>query len=573
VVEFSLDLTATTRHLVQVRLRLTPRQRHLALRLPAWTPGSYLIRDYVRNLEGLEITQSGVHLRPKRRQPADWLLELAALEPLEIRYGVLASELTVRTCHLDTDHGFLALAAVALQVEGERWSRHRLELVLPPGWTGFVPLPQEPGGAWIASSYDALIDSPVEAGPHRVHVFDVAGVPHRWVCWQDGGDGLGGGALLERHPDLLADLAAVCGACCRLMGEDVPPAPDYLFVLHLLEQGYGGLEHDRSTVLQYGRRGLEKPDGYRKLLQLAAHEYLHQWNVRRLRPVELTPIDYDRPVIVPTLWFAEGVTSYFDQFLPLAAGLGSEDELWEDLGSDLSRYLLTPGRLGGQSLRRSSQEAWVKLYRREADSDDSQVSYYLKGAVIALAIDLQLRRSNSSLSAVLRDLWRRFGRWGRGYSEADLLASLTAAAPELDHFLPEWLDGHRDPDLGGLLADVGLELTATVASEPFTGLRCAEEASGLIVTRVQRDGPAQRAGLVTGDELIALDRRRVRQPDDLAPLLRAGRSHQVLIQRRGSVRELVMVPDPPAVECWRLTPDPANSAQTLERRREWLTLI
>ena len=266
---------------------------------------------------------------------------MSSLEPIEISYTLLAAELTVRTCHLNGEHGFLALAAVALELEGERWSCHRLQLNLPPSWKAFVPLAEDPGGGWLAQNFDQLVDTPIEVGPHRCHYFSVAGVPHRWVSW---GRDLQGADLLDSDPQLLSDLEKVCLACCRLMGVERPAADHYLFVLHLTEGGYGGLEHDCSTVLQFGRLALAKPGGRRKLLQLAAHEYLHQWNVRRLRPAELTPYRYDQAVVVPSLWFAEGITSYVDQLLPLSAGCCTEAEVIEDLGADLSRYLLSPGR-------------------------------------------------------------------------------------------------------------------------------------------------------------------------------------------------------------------------------------
>ncbi len=575
MVEITLDLRASTQHLVHARLRWTPPRLTTGFRLPSWTPGSYLIRDYVCHLEDLQVWQNGCRLKPVRVDPAGWRLALDRLDPLELRSTFLATELTVRTCHLDADHGFLALAAVALQVDGERWSPHRLRLDLPPGWQAFVPLVQEDDGSWSAADFDQLVDTPVEAGPHTAQDFLVAGVPHRWVCWDAAGERAPAqGGLQGRFPALLEDVAAVCEACCRLMGETAPAAPDYLIVLHLLDRGYGGLEHDRSTVLQFGWEDLARPEGYRKLLQLVAHEYLHQWNVRRLRPAELTPIDYDRPTIVPSLWFAEGVTSYLDQFLPLLCGRASEEQLFEDMGADLSRYRLTPGRLQGQSLRQSSQEAWVKLYRRNAYSDDSQISYYLKGAVISLVLDLELRRSGSCLVQVLRDLWQRLGRWGRGYGEADLLAAFSARSPRLGQLLPFWLEGFDDPDLPTYLGDVGLLLVPEPADQPFTGLRCALEAAtaGLQITRVERGSPAERAGLVVGDELLALDGWRLRKPEDLASCLRPEREQELTICRRGSLRSLCLTPAPAGVEHWRLRPDPAATQQALERRRQWLAL-
>ncbi|WP_259703235.1 MULTISPECIES: M61 family metallopeptidase [Synechococcales] len=576
LVELSLDLRSTSQHLVLVRMRFLPRQRRVVLRLPDWTPGSYLLRSYVRNLEGLQVCQEcpGGQLQPvvaERIDPSGWQLNLAELHPVELRYALLATELSVRACHLDGDHGFLALAAVALQVEGERWTAHQLRLDLPTGWQAFVPLPFVAGQGWSAPNYDALIDAPVEAGPHHCHAFSVADVPHRWVSWEDGC--AGGTWLLHRFPSLLEDVASVCQACCRLMGEAGPAAPDYLFVLHLLDQGYGGLEHDRCSILQFGRQALARPDGYRKLLQLVAHEYLHQWNVRRLRPAELSPIDYNKAVIIPTLWFAEGVTSYFDQFLPLSVGISTEAQLFEDLGAELSRYRLTPGRLSGQTLRQSGQEAWVKLYRRDADSDDSQISYYLKGAVVALALDLVLRRSGSSLVQVLRDLWQRLGRCGRGYSEATLLDAFTQRSVELGELLPGWLDSFDEPDLDGYLSDVGLRLEAVLSPAPFTGMGCRVEPHGLAVQRVQRHSPAQRAGLSVGDELLAIDTRRLRQPEDLAALLVAERPQSLTVSRRGCLRQLTLLSEAPTVDRWTLVPDPAASAETLARRSAWLGLI
>ncbi|SBO42209.1 M61 family metallopeptidase [Cyanobium sp. NIES-981] len=567
----SLDLRAPESQLVGVRLRYQPSRQLLRFALPAWTPGSYLIRDYVRQLEGLEVVQAGRVLQPRRVGTSRWELALPGLEPVEIRYRILATELTVRTCHLDGDHGFLALAAVALELEGERWSAHRLCLQLPPGWQAFVPLPADPDGGWTARHFDALVDTPVEVGPHPCHAFAVAGVPHRWVTW---GRTLSGGDLPQEDPRWLADVEQVCLACCRLMGVDRPAADHYLVVLHLNADGYGGLEHDTSTVLQYGRRRLARPDGRRKLLQLVAHEYLHQWNVRRLRPAELTPYAYGQAVVIPTLWFAEGITSYVDQLLPFSAGLGSVEELLEDLGSDLSRYLLTPGR-AVQSLRQSGEEAWVKLYRADAHSPNNQISYYLKGAVLALVLDLHLRRHGSGLPVVLRCLWHRLGRAGRGYREADLIAAFAAEAGDLASLLPAWLEGVEDPPLADYLADVGLMLESRRSPSLWLGWQLQSRPEGLTLQRVVRDSPAQRAGFTVGDELLALNGWRLHQPEDLKAVLAgcvAAPPLRVLYARDGQVRSAELEPEPPAVEAWTLRIDPAAGEGAEDRRRRWLAL-
>ena len=570
MVSVELDCRDPQRHLLGVRLSLTPQRARLRLQLPAWTPGSYLIRDYVRNLEALEVVQDGTSLPLRRCTPSSW--ELACnpkAGPISVTYRVLCTELSVRTCHMDQSHAFLALAAVVLEVEGERWSPHRLRLHQPQGWSAVVPLPEDPEGGWCARDFDQLVDTPVEVGPHRGTLFEVGGVPHRWVTW---GDCAGGEAWLrERFPNLIRDVQQVCLSCCRLMGQERPASEGYVFVLHLLDEGYGGLEHDDSTVLVYGRQRLEQPQGYRRLLQLVAHEYLHQWNVRRLRPQQLSPIDYHQAPIVPTLWFAEGITSYVDQLLPLAAGVSDPDALLQDLGDDLSRYRLTPGR-GVQSLRVSSQEAWVKLYKADAYAPDSQVSYYLKGAVVALCLDLQLRRDGSSLPAVLQQLWRSHGRWGRGYSEADLLAAFVTHSPSLADLLPHWLEGVDDPDLDGYLFTVGLHLEAEMSTSAWAGLSLSAAEGTLLAQRVWRDGPAERAGVMVGDEVIALDGQRLRQPSQWLQALRQDTPQALLISRRSQLHTLSLRPAPPTVERYRLVRLDSPTPEQSRAQAQWLGL-
>jgi predicted metalloprotease with PDZ domain len=565
-----LDLRSSTAHLVAVTLELQPDQRELAFSLPAWTPGSYLIRDYVRQLEALELVQGEAVLPVRRTGVAAWCVSLPCRAPVRLRYRILATELSVRTCHLSAEHGFLALAAVVLQVGGQRWRSHRLRLELPAGWRAFVPLPADASGGWLARDFDQLVDTPIEAGPHPSHSFSVAGVPHRWVSW---GTTLAGADLPAADRDWLADVERVCLACCRLMGVERPAADHYLFVLHLTDNGYGGLEHDLSTVLQYGRRRLAEADGRRKLLQLVAHEYLHQWNVRRLRPAELCPYDYDRPVVVPSLWFAEGITSYVDQLLPHAAGLCGEAELLDDLGADLSRYRLTPGR-AVQSLRLSSQEAWVKLYKADAYAVDSQVSYYLKGAVLALVLDLHLRRHGSGLPAVLRGLWRSHGCQGRGYRQEDLLQAFTALAPDLASLLPSWLDGLDDPPLDAYLADVGLTLNPDTGEEPWLGWDLEMATQDLTIRRVLRDSPAEHAGLMVRDELIALAGQRVRRVEDVGTVLKVspGDELEAVVARDGRLLTTALSPASPRAKSWRLVPHSDAPAEVVERRRRWLAL-
>ena len=565
--ELELDLRDPHSQRLNARLTFTPHTTSLGLSLPRWTPGSYLLREYVGQLEGLQLQQGDIALRPRRVTPFRWELNVPSLAPVTVTYAVQATELTVRTAHLNDEHGFLPLAAIVLQIDGQRWLPHRLQLLLPAGWQAFVPLPPHDDGGWLAADLDQLIDSPVEVGAHPCHTFAVAGVPHRWVSW--------GGDVAHQDRQWLADVERVCLACCRLMGVERPAADAYLFVLHLSEAGYGGLEHDTSTVLQFGRRRLARPDGRRKLLQLVAHEYLHQWNVRRLRPSQLVPIDYDRAVVVPTLWFAEGITSYVDQLLPHAAGCCPAHEVLEDLGADLGRYLGSQGRYV-QSLRASSEEAWVKLYRPHPHAANQQVSYYLKGAVLALTLDLHLRRQGSWLGAVLQDLWRSHGASRRGYGEDDLLNAFAHHAADLRTLLPHWLNSTEDPPFAALLADVGLRLEPVQPSGVALGWQLEQRPSGgLWVTRTHRDGPAQQAGLQVGDELIALGPERLRQQEDLNQLLATvepGEPLELLVSREGLLRRANLHPVPAKPDRWQLQVDGDASALAHQRRDAWLQL-
>jgi len=567
-VQIHLDLSQPKSHRALVSLTFLAPAPQVLLRLPGWTPGSYLIRDYVRQLEGLQLTQNGMPLAITRLDPASWRLDGAQPgHPITAHYAVLAADLSVRTCHFDQDHGFFALAAVVLEVEGQRWQPHQLRCTLPPGWRSFIPLPGDAVQGWTARHLDHLIDSPLEVGPHQQHSFTVHGVPHRWVTWA--GNAENASWFFDRHPTFLDDVRRVCEACCQLMAEAKPASNDYLFVLHLLDEGYGGLEHDDSCVLVYGRRNLEGDNGYRKLLQLIAHEYFHQWNVRRLTPAQLKPVDYHQAVVVPTLWFAEGVTSYVDQLLPLRAGLTQERAYLDDLGEDLSRYRLSPGRFV-QSLQHSSEEAWVKLYKPDAYSSNSQISYYLKGAVIALCADLHLLAEGHSLAAVLQRLWRSHGRIGRGYQQSDLLAAFDAVCPGLGSTLQHWLTSVDDPDLDSYLLGVGLSLEAEMATHAWSGAALKAQGSSLLAQRVWRHSPAEEAGLMVGDELIGIDGMRLSQVEQWERHLQAGESHAVLISRRSRLRELQLHPAPPLPSRYRLVDLPELSSEQRAQRAAWL---
>ena len=555
----TLDLRQVQDQSILVSLEWTPLVRRQVLQFPLWTPGSYTVRDPAQHLNSLALqTSDGVQLPLRRLSPNRWLAELEDLSPLRLSYRVEARDLTVRTAYLDSDFASISPAAVVMEVEGFRWDQHRLSVNAPEAWQVHCPLPRCEGD-WLATDFDALIDSPIHAGPFEALPFAVQGHRHELVLI---GEPPGGWPS-----SLQEDIERVCEATCQLM-ETPPPAGDlYQLVIQMLDNGYGGLEHDHSSVLQFSWGALAKPEGYRQLLQLVGHEYLHQWNVRRLRPVEFRPYDYGRSVVSEGLWFAEGITSYFDLALPLIANCSDRSTLLRDLGDELSRVLMTPGR-SIQSLAASAQEAWIKLYKSSAVSPDSQVSYYRLGTATALCLDIRLRAVGSSLASLLRDLWQSHGTSGRGFDRGDVTAWLTGVEPQLAVDLDVWLDVPDSLPLHDCLALIGARLDPVASRHPRHGMTLADSDGRVVVRRCATDSPARNAGLVPGDELIAVDGRRLHSTDDLPMLLRADHAATITYARRRclGVTELTAGA---GVDRWSLAWEPGASSQQRALREQW----
>ena len=536
----------------------TPQWNRQILQFPVWTPGSYTVRDHVQHLHSLRLSNGSSALSLRRLSPSRWLCELTTLEPLTLTYAIESRDLTVRTGLVDPDFASLSLASVAMEIEGSRWLPHHLEVSAPSHWQ--VHLPLEPAfKGWLAKDFDALIDTPLHAGPFGVKPFSVHGHRHDLL--------LIGSPPFGWPEGFITDIERVCQATCDLMGTPPPAGDRYQLVLQLLEKGYGGLEHDHSAVLQFNWSALASKKGYRQLLQLIGHEYLHQWNVRRLRPVELRPYDYSQPVISEGLWFAEGITSYYDLFLPLWAGCSDEAMLLEDFGAELSSVLMSPGR-SIQSLSMSAEEAWVKLYKATPASRDTQISYYRLGAAVAFCLDVRLRSLGSSLPVLLRHLWSTYGESCRGFCRDDLHQWLTSVDMGLPAELDQWLDDTSAVPLEQSAELLGLRLVPVQQKSPHHGLMLKQSAGDLVVQRVMHNSPGMRADLVVGDEILAINGFRVRCIDAVADLMRNCRDVKLSFARRGLMKETLLQPET-AIESWRLDIDPQASSGQLALREQW----
>lgn len=561
-VRLHLDLRQPARQTLSVRQSWQPQITRLDVQLPVWTPGSYTVRDPVQYLHSLVLRSDGEPVPLRRLTPSRWQADLPNLKEASLDYSLEARDLTVRTCHLDPSFASLCLAAVAMQIDGCRWQEHHLSVSVSSPWKVHVPLPCQ-GGVWVAEDFDALVDSPVHAGDVDVAPFEVDGYRHELLLI---GSPPGGWPT-----DFKRNVEAVCSATCRLLGTAPPAGNRYQLVIQMLEKGYGGLEHDHSAVLQYSWQALARPEGLRQLLQLVGHEYFHQWNVRRLRPVEYRPYDYSRAVISEGLWFAEGITSYFDLATTLLAGLSDRGLFLKDLGDELSGVLMTPGRRI-QSLATSSKEAWVKLYKATTASRDTQVSYYRLGAATAFCLDVRLRQAGASLALALRQLWTSHGCHGRGYGRDDIRASIQEHDQALAMDLDSWLDQTEALPIHACVAALGLRLDPIPCKHPHHGLTLHDDAGMVLIRRIAVDSPAADCDLVVGDELLAVGGRRLRRVADLDTLLQAKSPVSILYSRRGLVLETSLIPND-GVDRWALDWDPGASPVQLSLRDRWFEIL
>jgi predicted metalloprotease with PDZ domain len=466
---------------------------------------------------------------------------------LRVAYEVYADELTVRTSHLDASHGFANPSGVLLYAAGREGEPHRVTVHAPEGWRVSTALRPD-GDEWVASDYDDLADSPLEIGTHPVHEFEVAGRTHRYAVWGEGN--------LDATR-LVADTTRIIQAEHAFWG--AVPYPDFTFILHLSPGGAGGLEHRNSTVLLADRWSFRgRP--YERFLGLVAHELFHLWNGKRLRPAVLGPFDYTRENYTRELWVVEGITTYYTELMLRRAGIISAARYLDKLGEAISRFQTLPGRQV-QTLEAASFDTWIKFYRPDANSPNSSISYYEKGALVALLLDLRIRATTGgkrSLDDVMRRLWVEFGAREVGFPEGAVEETAADVAGEpLGDFFERCLRSTEELPYDEVLAAAGLVLdrpgpATTRPGEPprpelLGGMSVRSEGGRAVVQQVLADSPAYRAGVNAGDELIALNGLRVGAEGLGARLgeLTAGQRAELTVFRRDVLTRLQMEIEPP----------------------------
>jgi predicted metalloprotease with PDZ domain len=577
-IHYTVDAGQTHSHLFQVNVHIAKPAAGQVVSLPVWIPGSYLVREFSKNLQNLKAKQAGKSVAVFQDQKSQWHIDCKCTAALELSYEVYAFDNSVRTAWLDTQRGFFNGTSVCLRVHGQEDTAHALTVKAPKDstWslaTGLqsVKVNKQGFGDYVATHYDELVDCPVEMGHFWRGEFTACGIPHSFV--------VAGAMASFDGARLIADTQKICEAEIKFWHEKKPaasaPYKRYVFMLNAVEDGYGGLEHRNSTALICNRRDLPNIDmkkmseGYVTLLGLISHEYFHTWNVKQLRPAEFKRYDYTQENYTELLWFFEGFTSYYDDLLLRRAKLIDDAQYFKLLNKTINMVLQAPGRLV-QSVAQASFDAWVKYYRQDENTPNATISYYTKGALVALCIDLTLRTEGSSnLDKVMRGLWLRCK--GGPLSEADLLAELEAQSGRSWHKeIKAWVHSTQELPLKTLLSSNGV----VVHEDPpqmaqRLGLRALESQGVVQIKAVLRGGAAEKAGMAAGDEWWAVGNAkaksqtwRLKKLEDLSLLLGNEKKALATITRDQKVFVLPLS-IPTDVNTWRLSYTPnAQSSRT-----------
>jgi predicted metalloprotease with PDZ domain len=528
--------------------------------LPAWIPGSYMIREFARNIVQIRAEANGQAVPLAKLDKHSW--QAPPVEgPLVVQYDVYAWDLSVRAAHLDRTHGFFNGTSVFLRVAGQEDVPHVVDIVRPADeaartWRVATALPELKAkrygfGTYVAADYDELIDSPVEMGDFALATFSAHGVPHDVV--------ITGRVPNLDMPRLCADLKAICETQIAFFEPETKKAPveRYVFMTLAVGDGYGGLEHRASTALICARAdlpstarvgtdpGSERSEGYIKFLGLCSHEYFHTWNVKRIKPAVFAPYDLQVENYTPLLWLFEGFTSYYDDLFLVRAGMITEATYFKMLGKTVGSVLRSAGRTK-QSVAESSFDAWSKYYRQDENAPNAIVSYYAKGSLVGLGLDLTIRQKSGgqrSLDDIMLALWQRYGRdfypdGRRGVTPAEVEALFDqVSGMKLKSFFEKYIRGTEDVPLAKLLAPFGVRYTdERKATKPSLDANIGREGADAKLSAVHEGGAAHLAGLSAGDLLVAVDGLRVTgNPANLEALLsryRVGDTVQVHVFRR-----------------------------------------
>jgi len=580
------DLAA---HLFEVTLTVAaPAADSQVFALPAWIPGSYMIREFSRNIISIRAEADGQPVELTKLDKHSW--QAAPVKgTLTVRYEVYAWDLSVRAAHLDQTHGFFNGTSVFLRALGHEDAQHIVDIQRPPheaarSWRVATALPELKAkrygfGTYAAANYDELIDSPVEMGEFALATFKAHGVPHDIV--------ITGRVPNLDMPRLCADLKAICETQIAFFEPKTKKAPmeRYVFMTLAVGDGYGGLEHRASTALICARADLpstaapskERSEGYIRFLGLCSHEYFHTWNVKRIKPAVFAPYDLQVENYTPLLWLFEGFTSYYDDLFLVRSGMISEAAYYKMLGKGIGGVLRGAGRTR-QSVADSSFDAWGKYYRQDENAPNAIVSYYAKGSLIGLGLDLTIRARTAgkrSLDDIMLALWQRYGRdfytKGRGVTPQEVEALFDeVSGMKLKSFFEKYIRGTEDVPLAKLLAPFGVKYSdERKSTKPSLDVNLGREGADCKLSSLHEGGAAHRSGLSAGDLLVAIDGLRVSgnpaNVDTLLARYKVGDTVEVHVFRRDELMRFSVLLQGDRVPGITLTLDTARKTGALLR--------
>ncbi|WP_066833400.1 M61 family metallopeptidase [Rufibacter ruber] len=533
-ISYRLSMPEPHTHYFEVEMSLSGfKGKTLDLTMPVWAPGSYLVREFAKNVEGFEAFAGGNRVAADKIDKNTWRIASGGKD-VTVKYRVYAFEVSVRTSFIDASHGYVNGTSVFMYPEGNKNLPSTLTVVPFKGWkTVSTGLPKVEGQPFTyrAPDYDVLADAPIEIGNHQVFSFKTNGVLHEVAMYGDG----------NYDPKrLMADMQKVTETAVKVFGE--LSVNYYLFIVQNLERGGGGLEHLNSTTLQTTRTTYGTERGYKGFLNLVAHEYFHLWNVKRLRPIALGPFDYDQENYTNMLWVSEGFTSYYADLILRRAGYTSDSDYLEKLAAGITSVANSPGNKA-MSPAESSFNAWIKQYRPDENSYNTNISYYTSGGVLGLLLDMEiLKGSNgkSSLDDAMRYLYDQYyKKKGRGFTDKEFQQGVEKfAGHSLESFFRDFVYNTKTPDYSAYLTTVGVTLTDVNKNqnEPFLGAGISTATGKPVVTSVIRNGSAWQGGLNVNDEIIAVNGYRL--SDDLnksIPAYAVGDVLELVVNRSGQI--------------------------------------
>jgi len=569
---YTLSFPAPQTHYVEVSASVpTSNRTSVELMMAVWTPGSYLVREYARHVEGVSAaTPEGRELTVDKITKNRWRIATGGAAAITVTYRVYGREMSVRTNWIESGFALINGAPTFLTLADGAPRAHEITILPAEGWTrSATGLPAGPSPhRYCAPDYDTLVDSPILVGNPAVYEFMVDGVAHLLV--NEGESGVFDGSRAAR------DVEAIVHEQLRMWG--ALPYERYVF-LNMITEGGGGLEHHNSAVLMATRWATRTRKAYIAWLELVSHEFFHVWNIKRLRPIELGPFDYERESHTRSLWAVEGITEYYGHLLLHRAALTTREEFLDALSEKIEALQTTPGRLV-QSAAQASFDAWIKLYRPDENTPNTSISYYVKGAVIAFLLDATIRKASGgtkSLDDVMRDAHRQFGG-ARGFTVQQFRGLVEdASGRSLAAFWTDAIDGTAELKYADALDYFGLRFKSETLppgerQKAWLGATTRCDDGKLIVTQVKRGTPAFKAGVNVDDELIAIDDLRVRADrwEQRLEQYSPGERVHLLVARRERLFELPLTFGAEPSRMWRLEVDPIATPVQIGRLNSWL---